>query len=245
MIIRSVALAAALAFAAPLAAAPVKHDWNRTIVATPAGFMIGNPQAKVKLVEYGSFTCPHCRAFQKDGVPVLKAKYIATGKLNFEFRSFVRNGPDYAASLLVACNAAAPKQAANVELLFANQENWIKPFVDIDDATAARISALPKDKQVAELGKVGGLVDFMAARGLPAAAGQRCLADKAAAERLTNILKSAVETDKIDGTPGFLINGVRQTTDGIGGVRGVAAWAELEPLLVKALRWRTRGGTDR
>ncbi|QXQ07908.1 DsbA family protein [Sphingosinicellaceae bacterium] len=235
MIIRSLVLTAALALAVPLAAGPTR-DWTRTVVATPAGFMIGNPQAKVKLVEYGSFTCPHCRAFQKDGVPVLKAKYVATGKVSFEFRSFVRNGPDYAVSLLAGCDATAPKQAANVELLFANQENWIEPFTKLDDTTAARIAALPKDKQVAELAKAGGLVDWMAPHGLPPTKAERCLADKAATDKLTATLKSAVETDKVDSTPNFLIDGVRQTTDFMGQPRAISGWAELEPRLVKALQ---------
>ncbi len=243
MITRSLVLATALVLAAPLAAAPAKHaaapaarDWTRTIVATPSGFMVGNPQAKVKLVEYGSFTCPHCRAFQTDGVPVLKAKYVATGKVSFEFRSFVRNGPDYAASLLAACDATAPKQAANVELLLANQENWIKPFADLDEATATRIAALPKDKQIAELGKAGGLVDWMAPHGLPTAKAERCLADKAATDKLTATLKSAVENDKVDSTPNFLIDGVRQTTEFMGQTRAISGWAELEPRIVKALQ---------
>lgn len=243
MITRSLVLAAALALAAPLAAAPAKpaaapavRDWTKVIVATPSGFLVGNPQAKVKLVEYGSFTCPHCGHFQKEGVPVLKAKYIATGKVSFEFRSFVRNGADYAASLLAACDVTAPKQSANVDLLFANQENWIKPFAELDDANAARIATLPKDKQIAALGKTAGLVDWMAPRGLAPAKAERCLADKAATDKLTATLKSAVENDKIDGTPGFLINGARQTTDFMGSQRGVANWADLEPLLVKALR---------
>ena len=32
---------------------------------------MGNPDAKVKLVEYGSLTCPHCKAFDDEGVPTL------------------------------------------------------------------------------------------------------------------------------------------------------------------------------
>ncbi|HEX8580099.1 MAG TPA: thioredoxin domain-containing protein, partial [Allosphingosinicella sp.] len=45
-------------------AAPNGGDWTQTVSATPAGgFLMGNPAAKVKLVEYGSMTCGHCAAF--------------------------------------------------------------------------------------------------------------------------------------------------------------------------------------
>ncbi|MEA3079375.1 MAG: hypothetical protein QOF05_783, partial [Sphingomonadales bacterium] len=52
------------ASAAPRPAPKPKVDWARTVVATPeGGFRMGNPSAKVKLVEYGSLACPHCRHF--------------------------------------------------------------------------------------------------------------------------------------------------------------------------------------
>ncbi len=218
----------------PVAGKPV--DWLQTIVLTLQGYRIGNPAAKVRLVEYGSFTCPHCRAFQQEGLPVLRKFYIATGKINFEFRSFVRNGPDLAASLLVACNSPARQQAENVEMLFARAPEWIEPFSKLDDATVARLSALPETEQVAALGKAGGLVDFMALHGVPAAAGNRCLADKAAIDRLTDTVKTAVETEQVQGTPGFLINGTYQTMPGIPKDTGIATWVDLEPRLIEALR---------
>ena len=50
--------------AEPIAAvaAPAGTKWSETIAASPDGyFVMGNPNAKVKLVEYGSYTCSHCR----------------------------------------------------------------------------------------------------------------------------------------------------------------------------------------
>ncbi len=215
--------------AAPVSAATA--DWSKTIVATPMGFRIGNPNAKVKLVEYGSYTCSHCRDFHRSASAALRTKYLTPGLISFEFRSFVRNGPDYAASLLAGCDGPA-KAAATTAALFDTQEQWTKPFAEMDDATAAKVGALPQGQQIGALAKAGGLTTVMAARGLPAAKADRCLADKAAADRLTATLKHAVEVDKVDGTPGFLIDGVRQAGEG----RGVTTWADLEPRLVKALR---------
>ena len=74
------AAAAALApqaVAAPArkAAAPAAVDWSNRVAATPeGGFMMGNPAAKVKVVEYGSLTCPHCAAFSNSAKAGLAAR---------------------------------------------------------------------------------------------------------------------------------------------------------------------------
>src|SRR5262245_41461876 len=57
-------------------------DWSETIVETPeGGFRMGNPDAAIKLVEYASLTCPHCRDFTKAAAEPLKANYVRTGKV--------------------------------------------------------------------------------------------------------------------------------------------------------------------
>lgn len=231
------AFLAAPALAAPRHSAPhpAAADWTRTVVATPNGFRMGNPAAKVKLVEYGSFTCPHCRAFEQEATAPLKSKYIATGQVSFEFRSFVRNGPDYALSLLAACDGSA-KYFATVDMLFTTQPDWIKGFETLDQDAAAKIAALPKAQQLPALAKAGAIDSFMVKRGMSPDKVGRCLADQAASDRLTATLKAGVEGDKVEGTPTFLIDGKRQTADFLGQVRGITTWKELEPRLVQALR---------
>ena len=82
-------------------AAPNGGDWAQTVTATPAGgFLMGNPDAKVKLVEYGSMTCGHCATFSEEGAPKLIEKYVKSGQVSFEFRNFVRDGADMAAALV-------------------------------------------------------------------------------------------------------------------------------------------------
>ena len=79
-------------------------SWLDVVVATPdGGIRQGNPNAKVKLLEFGSLTCSHCGAFAQEGVPTLRAKYIATGRVSYEYRPFLLNGVDFAPSLLVRC----------------------------------------------------------------------------------------------------------------------------------------------
>src|SRR3546814_11491481 len=65
---------------------------------------MGNPNAALKLVEYGSRSCPTCGVFGRDGIPPLEENYVKTGKVSFEFRDFpVHGGPDLGLSTLGRC----------------------------------------------------------------------------------------------------------------------------------------------
>jgi protein-disulfide isomerase len=105
---------------ADLLATPVQGAQSAsegTVVATaaimsPAGItdkVMGNPDAKVTVIEYASPTCPHCAAFANDVRPAFEAKYVETGKVKFIVRPFTRNNVDAAIFLL----AEAAAQAAN------------------------------------------------------------------------------------------------------------------------------------
>ena len=62
---------------------PPGGNWSDVVNATSAGgFMMGNPNAKVKLIEIGSLSCPHCKAFDDEGVPALVDKYVKPGKVS-------------------------------------------------------------------------------------------------------------------------------------------------------------------
>jgi protein-disulfide isomerase len=218
---RPALLMLALALVASPAAA--KTDWTTTIAATPeGGIRIGNPAAKFKIVEFASYTCGHCKTFHEEGLPALKAKYISTGNVSFEQRSFVRNGPDFAASLLVACQPAVPALAMAGKL-FAEQEKWSQPFIAMTAAQNQAITAMPQAQQPAKLAEIAGLDTWAAARGLPLAKARACLADKAAQDKLIAIRNDAMTNYKLEGTPTFGINGVP--------VPGVYDWASFEPKL--------------
>jgi protein-disulfide isomerase len=221
---------ALLMLALALAAAPAlaKTDWTTTIVATPeGGIRIGNPAAKIKIVEFASYTCGHCKAFHEEGLPALKAKYVSTGNVSFEQRSFVRNGPDFAASLLVSCQPAVPALAMAGKL-FAEQEKWSQPFVDMTAAQNQAITAMPQAQQPAKLAEIAGLDTWAATRGLPLAKARACLVDKANQDKLIAIRNDAMTNYKLEGTPTFGINGVP--------VPGVYDWASFEPKLQAMLK---------
>ena len=84
---------------------PAGGDWSTVYSATEKGGMLmGNPDAKIRLIEYGSLTCPHCREFDENGAPQLIEKYVKSGQVGYEFRNYVRDPIDLAATLIARCN---------------------------------------------------------------------------------------------------------------------------------------------
>jgi hypothetical protein len=89
---------------------PAGKSWAETVVKTPeGGYRIGNPDAPIKLVEYGSRLCPTCGAFGQAAMKPIENTYVASGKVSFEFREFMVHGaPDFAPALLGRCGGPAP-----------------------------------------------------------------------------------------------------------------------------------------
>ena len=209
-------------------AAPAGTNWLSVNVATSeGGFRVGNPNAKVKLLEFASLTCPHCKDFHAEAAETIRNKYVASGNVSYEYRNFVLNGPDYAASLLARCQG--PEAFFGLlNAFYSDQAVWTKPFMETTPADQARIQALPQEKQVAAMAEAGKLDSYVRTRGIPKAKFDACLADKKAMDAIDALRKQATETYKLTGTPGFIINGQTQ--------EGVYTWAELEPKLQAALR---------
>ena len=218
---------AASGSATPVAANPAGTDWTKVMTATPeGGFRIGNPDAKVKLLEFASLTCPHCREFHEAAMPTIRDKYVASGNDSYEFRNFVLNGPDFAASMLARCQGAEPFFGL-LTAFMEDQVAWTEPFTKLSPDDNKRLSALPEDKQVAALAQLGKLDEYVRARGIPRAKFDQCLADKTQLDALTKLRAEATDKYKLTGTPGFIINGETQ--------EGVFGWADLEPKLKAAL----------
>ena len=87
----------------------------------------GKPNAPVTIVEYASMTCPHCAAFQREVVPMLTRDYIDTGKVRLIFREYPLDGAARMASAVARC-LSGDQYFSFIDLLFANQMNWIKDF---------------------------------------------------------------------------------------------------------------------
>ncbi|MBL7599238.1 thioredoxin domain-containing protein, partial [Escherichia coli] len=80
----------------PTVQAPAGKAWVDMISKTKdGGYLQGNPNAPIKLVEYGSRNCPYCGLFGRTAPEPLRKNYISTGKVSWEFRDFLIHGaPD-------------------------------------------------------------------------------------------------------------------------------------------------------
>jgi protein-disulfide isomerase len=209
-------------------AAPAGQNWAQVTAATPdGGFRMGNPDAKVKLVEFASLTCPHCAEFHESAAATIRDKYVASGNVSYEYRNFVLNGPDYAATVLARCQGAGAFFGL-LDAFYADQRGWTEKFGQISKPDQDSLAGLSEDQQIKRLAELGGLADYVKLRGIPRAKFDQCLADPTQLKAVNDLRNQAVNELKLTGTPSFIINGVVQD--------GVFTWADLEPKLQVALR---------
>lgn len=227
----AVCLAAALllpataASARPVAKASAVRDWSQTVVLTPeGGFRMGNPAAPVKLIEYGSLACPHCRHFEETGFAPLVQNYVRIGKVSYEFRNLLINGPDISISLLARCSGPANFFAMS-RFVYATQPQWQKKLEDMSDTDKAALGSMNTQQQIARYAEIAGMGQMAARFGLGSDKAKTCLADPEGLQKLLDMTKAA-ESAGVNHTPTFLINGK---------VNDAATWEELGPELKKAL----------
>lgn len=226
------ALVPATVSAAPKPAArsvpAAARDWATMVTMTPEGaYVLGNPQAKVRLVEYLSMTCPHCAHFTGESLKPLSDNYVAKGLVAVELRHAIRDSLDVAASLLARCGG--PKQVFGMtKAVMAAQERWMGDAMVFQEKDQGAAAKLPLGQALAAFARGAGLDRIVVAQGLPAARVNACLADKKEQDRLVAMAREAWSTRAIPGTPAFLINDTLVT--------GANSWAALEPKLQDALR---------
>jgi protein-disulfide isomerase len=209
-------------------AAPNGGDWTQMVSETPeGGFRMGNPDAKVKVVEFGSMTCGACAAFSQQGEPELIEKYVKSGQVSFEFRNFVRDGADLSAALLARCSGPSAFFPLT-DQLFAAQGEWLGKLQTMSPEQQQQLGTLPPGQAAVGFAQAAGLDQFVRVRGIPAAKAQSCLADAAQVQRLVSMNETAVKEHQIAGTPTFLINN--------NVVPNSANWKSLEPAIQQSLQ---------
>jgi protein-disulfide isomerase len=207
---------------------PAGGDWTDVINGTPdGGVMMGDPNAKVHLIEIGSLTCPHCREFDETAVTPMIDKYVKTGKISYEFRNYIRDTFDMSAVLIAHCNG--PKGFFPLARAFyKDQPNWVGKIQAAPKDQLEQLQTLPENQIALEAAKVAGLLDWAAARGVAQAKSTQCLTD-------TNAIDTAVSRSggistqwpDFSGTPNFVINGTINTK--------IASWKDLDTALQGAL----------
>lgn len=187
-------------------AAPAGTSWADTVNQTPDGhFVMGNPQAKVRLVEYGSYTCSHCRDFSESATPEIRS-LVDTGKMNFEFRNYIRDPMDMATALLARCGGKDVFYPLS-EQFFGYQNSLFEKAQAMGDAAYQAAIAAPATERFGRLASAVGLIDYAKQRGISEDQAKQCLGDTKAAEALAQGVEKANADYKISATPTFLING--------------------------------------
>lgn len=147
--------------------------------------VLGNADAKVEVIEYASFTCPHCAAFHANVWPQIKENYIDTGKIKFVYREVYFDRYGLWGSMIARCGGEM-RFFGIAGMLYEGQREWTA-------GEPAQIAA-----NLRNIGKVAGLDD---------ATLDACMNDATTAESLVAWYQKNAEADKIEGTPSFIING--------------------------------------
>ena len=160
--------------------------------ATVIDMTLGNPDAKVTLIEYASFTCIHCANFHNNSYDQLKADFIDTGKIKFVYREVYFDRFGLWAGMLARCQGPV-KYFGITDLLFERRDDWL----------------LKSDAEIAEglrkMGRIAGMTDETI---------NACLADSAKAQALVAEYQKNKEADGVESTPSFLINGKNVSNPG-------------------------------
>lgn len=218
----------ATATAEPVAAvpAPAGTSWRDTVTETPeGGHMVGNPNAPIKLVEYGSLTCPTCAAFAEEGMEPLLSKYVESGRVSFELRNFAVHGPvDIVLARMARCGAKEAVIPLS-DQVWKNLQTLTGPL-QANAAAVEQAMNLPMDQRFGAMAQIGGFYDFFSSRGISADQARVCLADVPSLEKLAAATDRYAKEDGVTGTPTFTLNGAK--------LDGVNGWSTLEPALQRA-----------
>ena len=170
-----------------------------------ADMTLGDPNAKVKMVEYASLTCSHCGTFNNDVFPAFKAKYIDTGKVHYTFTEFMTPPNEVAAAGFLTARCAGKDKYFNVtDAIFHAQQEM---FTTGDMR--------------------GVLLRIAQSAGLTEEQFNACITDEAALKALNERVEKAIKVDKINATPTFVINGKKVK-------EGEVSLAELDAAVAEA-----------
>lgn len=204
--------------------APDGTSWTEVVnVTEEGGYLVGNPEAPLKLVEYASHTCGACANFSQEGAPVLKKDYVSTGVVSIELRNLVRDPLDLTIAALVRCG-----QPQNMQPL--SDQAWgslndIFATVQQNNAQLEAAMQAPPEQRFIQIAEAAGLIDYFAARGLSSDQARTCLADSANIEAIAQRSQQQAQELGVNATPTFFLNGRKLEEN---------QWPGIEPILQKA-----------
>lgn len=152
--------------------------------------VLGKADAPITIIEYASLTCGHCAMFQDEVLPLLKEKYVETGKVKIIYRDFPIDGISMKVAAVARCMPEASYHPF-VTLLFKNQGSW----VHAEDPV----------KAVAQYARLGGLSPIDA---------EACGKNEKLMDAIADGRVKAEFDYKVAATPTFILNGGKDKIEG-------------------------------
>ena len=148
--------------------------------------VLGSADAPVEVIEYASYTCPHCANFHKGVFKDLKADYIDTGKVKFVYREVYFDRYGLWGSMIARCGGDS-RFFGVTDILYEQQSSWSRAGSEAAIADELR-----------KIGRVAGLeADQLEA----------CLSDGDKARSLIEWYQANAQEHGINSTPSFVIDG--------------------------------------
>ena len=149
---------------------------------------MGNPKAKVVLIEYGAPSCSICAYFFQNEFPKLKQNYIDTGKIFYVFRVFPLRELDGDSEKMARC-LPEDKYFGFIDQLWRNQPKWDNAeYPGITDAHAALV----------QQGRIAGMTSEQV---------DQCINNKEQDDRINKVAAEAEQRYSINATPTFILDG--------------------------------------
>ncbi|MEM8979513.1 MAG: thioredoxin domain-containing protein [Pseudomonadota bacterium] len=148
--------------------------------------VLGDPDAPITMVEYASYTCPHCQRFHTAAFKDIKRDYIDTGKVKFIYREVYFDRPGLWASIVARCGGEM-RFFGITDMIYKQQSQWARMS---DPSLVA--------EELRKIGRTAGMNDEQL---------DACLSDEAKAKTLVEWFETNAQRDGITSTPSFLIDG--------------------------------------
>lgn len=200
--------------------------WNNAFSSGAEGsHVIGNPDAKVRVTVWSSYTCLECSTFAVQSEGPLRIGMISSGRVAIEIRHLVRNPVDQTVAMLAECGSEAGFFQRHIGFL-RRQSRWIGAMSGASTAQRQRWLYGSVQQRNRAVARDFGLYDVMEGMGVDRSTTERCLGDPRAAQRIA-AQAEAGKAAGLDKAPAFAINGAVQP--------GVSTWQQLNALIDKSL----------
>ena len=158
---------------------------GKTTTVTSDDMSLGNPTAKVTVMEYASASCPHCAEFNNTVFPAFKAQFIDTNKIHYVFREFLTPPVEVAAAGFLTARCAGKDK-----------------YFSVLDAIYRGQTAMFQSGDFR-----GALLRIAESAGMTEAQFNACISDDASLKALNDRVTTYEKRDNITGTPTFIVNG--------------------------------------